>query len=227
MTLVGLVTIGQAPRADIVPSMFPLGLANTPVQAGALDSLTNDTIASLAPMSDEHPLVTRLRDGQEVVVAKQRIVPFLQRAIDRAVADGAAVVVVLCTGEFPSLTAPVPLIFPDRLLRSVVDALLPAGHLGILMPHEGQREMMLAKWQAAGRTISTATASPYSATADLEQQARLLRDRGADLIVMDCMGFSNAMKQVVARAAGRPTILANRLVGRIVEELTEAGEVAN
>jgi hypothetical protein len=36
------------------------------------------------------------------------------------------------------------------------------------------------------------------------------------------MGFDSAMKQLVATESGLPTILANRLVGRVVEELIGA-----
>jgi len=39
--------------------------------------------------------------------------------------------------------------------------------------------------------------------------------------VMDCMGYTAEMKQAVA-TAGVPTILANRLVGRVVEEIVTA-----
>lgn len=221
MATIGLVTIGQAPREDIEATMFPGGPPVPCQHAGALDGLDPNAIAALAPRDGEIPLVTRLRDGQEVVVAKESVLPLLAGAVKRVVADGARVVVVLCTGEFPGLTAPVPLVFPDRVLRGTVDALLPDSILGVLMPHPGQGPLMERKWAAPGRSLRCAAASPYTGAAELGARAEELRSAGAQLIVMDCMGYTAEMKQAVA-TAGVPTILANRLVGRVVEEIVTA-----
>ena len=220
MNRIGLITIGQAPRDDVAPSMFDGQLPAGLLQAGALDRLDADAIARLAPRECEDPLVTRLRDGREVVISEERILEHLQAALDRVVAEGARLAVVLCTGEFPALRSRVPIVFPDRLLRGTVDALLPAGTLGILMPHSGQQSLITRKWSTAARGIVCAAASPYTEAADLADRARALASRGVDLIVMDCMGYDGAMKTTVATAAGVPTILANRLVGRIVEEIS-------
>ena len=54
MTKVGLITVGQAPRSDVVPDMAAiLGGDVEIVEAGALDGLTREQIAPLAPEGDE------------------------------------------------------------------------------------------------------------------------------------------------------------------------------
>lgn len=225
MPRIGLVTIGQAPRHDLAVEMFPAtpgGPGLEFLHAGALDDLDPAGIDALAPRDGEVPLVTRLRDGREVVVDKQRLVPHLAGAVERVVGAGAGVVVILCTGDFPGLTARVPLVFPDRVVRGTVDALLPGGVLGVLMPHPGQATMMQRKWAAEGRELRCAAASPYTGPSELAACAAELRAAGAQLIVMDCMGYTAAMKEAVVRATGLPTIQANRLVGRIVEEVATA-----
>lgn len=163
--------------------------------------------------------MSRLRDGTEVVIAKERLIPHLQRAVDRAAQLGATFAVILCTGEFAKLAPPIPAIYPDRVLAHVVEAVLPAGTIGVMLPHEGQMKMMSRKWTTATRTFVGVAVSPYSGQAELAGQARTLRDAGAAMIVLDCMGFDGAMKQLVAAESGLPTMLANRLVGRVVEEL--------
>ncbi len=225
MTVIGLLTIGQAPRPDIVGSMLPAKPGRL-LEFGALDDLSRHEIAALEPVAGEHPLVTRLRTGEEVAVAKERVLPYLQGAADAAVRQGATLLVVLCTGTFPSLRAPVPIVYPDRLLVSTVNALLPGGTLGVLMPHPGQYETMAQKWALEGRRFVGAVASPYDAGAELARIGRELASQGADLIVLDCMGYTQAMKRTLAEASGRPTVLANRLVGRVVEELLDAAVAA-
>jgi len=220
VTAIGFLTIGQAPRPDILDSMF----GSSPgwaLELGALDGLSRCQIAALEPAAGEQPLVTRLSSGEEVTVAKERLLPYLQRAADEAVHRGATLLVVLCTGTFSSLRAPVPIIYPDRILVNTVNALLPQGTLGVLMPHPGQRGAMERKWALPGRRFVGAAASPYDPSAELARIAEALAGEGADLIVLDCMGFTRAMKRAVAQASRRPVVLANRLVGRVIEELIE------
>lgn len=222
MSTFGFLTIGQAPRNDVLASMLPEVDNQRVIQQGALDDLAHEQILQLRPREGEQPLVTRMRDGTEVLLAKNRLLPYLQRAVTRTVTEGAGVLVILCTGEFSGLDLPRPAIFPDRVLREVVDAVLPSGTLGMLMPHDGQMTGMREKWQAPGRRFIGAAASPYTAPDDLARLGHRLAAGGADLIVMDCIGYTQAMRASVAAEAGVPIILANRLVGRVIEELMES-----
>ncbi len=76
MTKVGLITVGQSPRSDVVPDMAEiLGGDVEIVEAGALDGLDRERIATLAPEGDDEILVTRLTDGRSVFVGKTRMIP--------------------------------------------------------------------------------------------------------------------------------------------------------
>ncbi len=219
MQSIALITIGQSPREDIVASMFGESPPRSIIELGALDNLSRDEIERLRPNEMEHPLVSRLRDGSEVVLAKERLMPHMQSAVDGAVAAGATAVVILCTGEFTQLAIPVPAIYPDRVLVHVIDAVLPSGTVGVMLPHVGQMDTMRQKWTTPSRTFAGTAVSPYTSRDELAGHARELKLQGAGLIVLDCMGFDAEMKRQVAAASGLPVILANRLIGRVVEEL--------
>jgi protein AroM len=215
----GFVTIGQSPRRDVIASMLDTHHAVRFSEAGALDGLPRAAIEALRPRDGESPLVTTLREGSEVVVSKPRLTLHLQAAVDAVEDAGADVVVILCTGTFSYLKSRTPIIYPDALLRGCVNALLPSGTLGVLMPHHGQMDTMERKWALAGRRFVGAVASPYSSAGALDALARSLAEQGARLIVMDCMGYSKDMRDRVVAGAGVPVVLSNRLVGRVVEEL--------
>lgn len=218
--MIGFVTIGQAPRNDITGSMFDDQISGRIIQTGALDGLSASQIAALVPVSDDNVLVTRLADGTEVVVGKRQITPLVQTAITRAVEAGADMVCVLCTGAFNGLKTEVPLIFPDLVVKGVVDALLPEGVLGILMPHDGQRDSIVHKWSNERRVVLTGVASPYTSAKDLGGEARRLCEDGAQLLVMDCMGFTRAMERAVREIAGGiPIVLSNGVVGSVIAEV--------
>jgi len=189
------------------------------LEAGALDGLSTATIVSLQPGVGDVPLVTTLRDGSEALIAKRLLLPYLQRAVDHVIRAGADVVCVLCTGSFPALQATIRLVFPDRLLVHTVDALLPVGTLGVLMPHEGQREVMMEKWTTLDRAAVARAASPYGASGLLSVQAESLVKDGAEIIVMDCMGFDRSMQQTIRDTVAVPVLLANSVIGVLLNEL--------
>ena len=59
--IVGMITIGQSPRSDVVPDMVEiLGPGVEIRERGALDGLSPREIAALAPAPDDDLLVTRL-----------------------------------------------------------------------------------------------------------------------------------------------------------------------
>ena len=77
--VVGLVTIGQSPRADIVPDMAAIiGPGIDIREAGALDGLSRAEVEALKPTGDDEILVTRLQDGTGVFVGKQKIVRLVE-----------------------------------------------------------------------------------------------------------------------------------------------------
>ena len=129
--MLGLITIGQSPREDVVASMFGHVQEGAFIETGALDGLEADQISVLFPVDGEAPLVTRLRDGSEVCVAKQRLMPLMEQAVSRLEEHGCATICVLCTGEFPRLGRSALMIFPDRVVGHLVEAVLPAGRLGV------------------------------------------------------------------------------------------------
>src|SRR5262249_32537007 len=160
MKTVGVITIGQSPRDDVVPDLEKiLGPEVRVVQAGALDGLGRDAIARLAPTEGQYPLITRLLDGTSVVIAKEAIVPLLQGCIDRLAS--ATALAILCTGAFPRFRSAWPVLEPDRLLFGVAQAIVGAGPLGVIIPIEGQRAAATAHWGRIAPDPTVVVASPY------------------------------------------------------------------
>lgn len=219
MKTVGLITIGQSPRDDIVPEMAKLlGPEIGVLEAGALDGLSRDQVAGLAPGPGQDALVTRLRDGTEVVIAKQAILGLLQGCLDR-LAPRADAFVILCTGAFPPFRCSRPVLEPDRILFATVRALFREGTLGVLIPIAAQRESATARWSQIASRLAIAVASPYQGPAALVRAAEELGRAGASLVVLDCMGNTQAIRETVRDITGVPVLLPASLVARLVAEV--------
>lgn len=219
--VLGLMTIGQSPRDDIVPQMLPLLPAGLDIrQVGALDGLTHERIAELAPGPEDYILHTRLRDGSAVTVGRERITSLLQSGLKQLQNEGANPIVLLCTGEFPGLQSDALLIESDRLLVNMVRGLRPQ-RAGVFVPLSSQIESAAEKWRVLKAEVVFVAASPYGEQMGLVRATEELKGHFLDLVAMDCMGYTLAHRRVVIQATGRPVILASRVVARIVGELVE------
>ncbi|MDA8216320.1 MAG: AroM family protein [Dehalococcoidales bacterium] len=217
---IGAITIGQSPRTDVVPEMLEiLGPDVELVQGGALDGLTNSQVAELAPQPGDYVLVTKLRDGTTVHVAEHHILPRMQAQIDRVTEAGVEVVALLCTGEFPPFNCPRLLVKPQLVLHHFVAALAAGRRLGVVVPAREQVEQGYTRWQDVAGQVHVEEGSPYGDISELERAAGVLREWRADLVVLDCIGFTKAMKARAAEIAAAPVILPRTVVARTLSEL--------
>jgi protein AroM len=222
MTRVGLITVGQAPRSDVVPDMLPLlGPDLEIIEAGALDGLTRAEMTALEPEGDDEILVTRLADGSSVFVGKTKMIPRVEAKIAALEDRGVALSVLLCTGEFPKLAARRPFLEPQPLLLGLLRATTFPGRLGVLTPSERHVPQTAARWRACGFDAHVVPLSPYEEhdPAAVRRASQALRDGGAGLVVMDCIGFRRKTRDEVAHLAAAPTLVANLLVARMAAEL--------
>jgi protein AroM len=219
MKTVGAITIGQTPRDDVTAELEKgLGPEIRVAQAGALDGLSRAEIDALAPLADADALITRLRDGGEVLVAKSRIVPRLQACLDR-LADEADASVILCAGVFPAFRSTRPVVMPERCMGAMVDAVFDGRRLGVIVPISQQRESYAARWSRVDPRVTVVIASPYEEPARLIDAAEALRRAGVSLVVMECMGFTSGMKQIVRDVTGAPALLPASVLARFLAEL--------
>ncbi len=221
MKRLGIVTIGQSPRDDIVPDMAAiLGPEVAIVQAGAIDDVeTEAELQQLTPRPGEKLLVSRTRDGRQVILSQERILPRVQDCINRLEQGGANPILLLCTAQFPHLDHRGLLLEPDKLVTYFVSAVLGGGRLGLLVPESEQIVQMAAKWQAPGRQIFVQAATPYGAPGAITAAARRLQECSPDLVVLDCVGYRHEHKALVKKITAAPVILSNAAVAHMLAEL--------
>ncbi|MFE2675506.1 AroM family protein [Streptomyces hygroscopicus] len=229
----GLVTIGQAPRADLRPDAEPLLPGVRLVEHGALDADRFDGDAEaatrrlLAPEDGEAPLISRLRDGRSVLLGHGALIPRIEDAVGRAERDGAAATLLLCTGRFPAVRSRRPLLFAEPLVQQAVAATVGTDPVGIVCPHPDQAEDVSRRWaQLLPGRVQAATADPYGPAErvldDIAAAARTLADRGSSWLVLDCIGYTERMRAAALRAAGRPVLLARAIAVRMAAEVVAA-----
>jgi protein AroM len=215
---VAFVTIGQSPRDDVVPDIVAETRTRLEVtERGALDGLDDATIADLAPRPTEACLVSRLRDGREVLLGKPAMDRRLHTILAELDQDGFDLLVLLCTGQFTRFSLRTPFIEPQHTVDHFVQGLAyGAPRIGILLPNKAQIDTFHGIPEVPTKAAS---ASPYLADpiAELRQAGATLAD--TDMIVMHCIGYSEAMRQVVQQVSGRPVLVSRRLVAHAIDML--------
>ena len=222
MKKIGFITIGQAPRNDIMKDIFPIIEDSIEVlQRGALDNLSGEELKQIAPGQGDTVLVSSLRDGSCIMMAEEKIIGLLQDCIDELETSGVSGIMLLCTGDFRnSLSSKVPLIYPNRILRGLIPALCKGETLTVIVPDEEQKKEAIRQWKNEGIEINPIALSPYES--DMEayvQVAEQIKAPDSNYILMDCMGYSRKMKNFVSESTGKKVILPRTLSAVILKEL--------
>ena len=103
--VLGTVTIGQAPRPDVVPIIDRYVAPQVRrIDRGVLDGLSRAQIDSrYKPEPGEPVPVTRLQDGCAVELSRARMRGGVQDRVAMLENDGCDVILLLCTGMFEGL----------------------------------------------------------------------------------------------------------------------------
>ena len=218
MDTVGILTIGQSPRADF-EAIFRRHLPGASLLVrGALDAVSTEAIDAMAAAGGEYPLFTILRDGTTREISLHRLKPLLDEQARRAAAEGARVAALMCAGDFPDLDSPIPVLYPGRLIPAVVKGVCRGNRIGIVLPNAGQKGPAVTHWREKGFAVKAAVASPTDPAA-LPAAAIQLRDPDLELIVLDCLGFPPEDARRMRDLCGKPVLCPQGVLPRIMAEM--------
>ena len=208
---IAFVTIGQAPRDDVVPELvmltgqWPQDVAVE--QFGALDGLTAAQLAATPLNPNESRLYTRLADGSHVTVGGGLIGRRLDPLLHRLDGEGFDLIVLITTGLFQPVHVRTPFLHGQLVVDAWIGSLvMGACKLGLIYPLPDQHRGF-----AHGTLIQNAQAvAATGRTKRLEDATAGLAD--ADLILMHSVGYTEAMAQSVSAASRKPVVTARRII---------------
>lgn len=209
MPQLAFVTIGQAPRDDVVPELLVL-LGAEPgsvaaAQFGALDDLTAEDVP--APEPREARLYTRMRDGTHVVVGASFVARRLQPLLQRLDECGYDLIVLITTGVFQPVRMRTPFVHGQHAVDAWVAALVMGEcALGLIYPLSQQHRPF-----AHGTLVQRAQAVAVTRDTDHLAEAAL-HLAGTDLILMHSVGYTEAMATRTAELTGKPVVTARRII---------------
>ncbi len=220
-TKLGAITIGQSPRSDITPDISGILEPHLElVECGALDNFTyEEVVKKFAPIAGEVSFVSRMRDGRQVELSRSKLLPFIQDCIVKLEAMQCQTIVMFCTGEFPPFKHHVPLIEPCSLLQNIIRGIVGQGPIGILVPTADQIEGIKNRWSNFGIETVLVAASPYDSIEKIKQAVTRFKKDDIELIFLNCIGYSVAMKEIVRETTGCSVMLPRTTIARMMLEI--------
>lgn len=208
---IAVITMGHAPRPDVMQEIRPL-LGDAELdEFGALDKDSDALIASMAPRHDAPRYTTQLRNGRHVIVDAA----FVTSRTEALVADldgrNYDLLILAMTGMRARLATRTPHIHGQDTLDAWISALVASNsRIGIIFPLASQQSAASESDYGTMLKSSLATIGG-SQGSDLTQA--IDRVSGADLIVMNSVGYTGEMAQQVALTSGKPVVTACRIIG--------------
>ncbi len=220
MKKIGMLTIGQTPRNDLIPGLMDiLGPGYEVVEAGALDDQSMEDVNGIDLNPDHYILVSRMRDGTEIKITKKYVIPKMQGQLDRLEDQGVRLTVIMCTGKFPQFRSRGLVVTPSEVLKGVIEGSLKEGKLAVVYPTEEQIPYAAKDFGREGVEVYADAESPYEDD-DVKGLLDRLVKEAPDLVFLNCFGFPYSIKKQVQDATGKPTIHSSALIARVIKELS-------
>jgi protein AroM len=188
------------------------------VEFGLLDDLSDERIESLAPHEKEARLVSRLREGKQVLMSERKVNGLLPEAIEFMITEmNVEAIGVLCTHEFPKKVYSCPVIFPAELLKVQIDGISDVQKLGVVVPLESQITMTQRKW--GDRKAFVLSKFPYSAGQTWKDIVATLIDEEVDAVVLDCIGFTMHDRDELFKFIHVPILLPRTILASAINRM--------
>lgn len=216
-----IITIGESPRDDITPILKKYLNNVEIIQTGLLDNLDKNELKLVTTITDErNTLVSRRRNGEAIILNGELIEEKLKKTLLEATEVGHKNILLLCTGKFDEINnEDINLFIPDKIITPLISSMFPGKQMGLLIPNNDQVTMMNNKWGNHGLAPVIETASPYSSVTNILTACENLERSEVDFILMDCMGYTEQMKQEVKQKVNIPVVLSNSLLIKILTEV--------
>lgn len=220
MKKVYLITTGHSPREDISDDLKAHFSEEIEViEAGAMDPYTVEQVKTeFKPEDGETTFVSRLSNGEMVAFSEAKAMVKVQDCVDKACAEGADAIIILCTSDFPRLKSSVPVLYPGDLEKKIAVSVAEGMKVAYLFPFESHAPGMAESWKCAGLP-GNFTCYHHSSGASFSEVIDFFKKDDPDFIVLDCMGYSYEMAETVAKETGKPFVLPRSLLVNTIHML--------
>ena len=214
---VTVVTMGQSyaesEMHDILSTLSPV--CDMEIH-GILDEMSEADVEKLAPQGSEMFIISSIHTGQEVHIAEHNAIRLVNERLIEAEKGGSVAALILCTGHFDIPDMRMPVFVPEKILFSLFRA-MGVKRLGAIVPKPEQIAASEAYYSEFSPRIRAA--SPYETREQIEAAAASFRDSDVDILMTDCMGFTEEAGKMIQAASGKQVFVPRVVVPALLKAI--------
>jgi len=217
-----ILTIGVVPVSEVLPLLTEHVSEQQITHLSLLAGVSREEVMEdYAIGTGEDPLPTLLSDGELAHVSHQKIERALQGIIEILDNQGYDVILLMSTAPISGLVARNSILLePMRIIPPLVASIVDGHQVGVIVPIEELLDTQANKWKVLQKMPLFALANPiWDSETKLIAAGRELLDQGADVLMLDCLGFHQRHRDLLQKALDVPVLLSNVLVTRLASEL--------
>lgn len=217
-----ILTIGVVPLAGVLPLLTEHIREEQIAHISLLGEMTRDDVMAEYAVGDgEQGLLTLLSDNQLVMVSRQKIERDVRSVIAMLDRQHFDVILLLSSEQLTGFTTHHAILLePQRIIPPLVASIVDGHQVGVIVPVEEIMPMQRQKWHSLEKPPYYALANPFTGSdSELLTAGKALLEQGADVLVLDCLGYYQHHRDVLQKALDVPVLLSNVLVSRLAAEL--------
>ena len=221
-TTLAILTIGVLPFREVLPLLTEHISEDQITHKTLLGNLPReDVMARYAIEPGEDDVLTLLSDSSLASISRQKVERDLQAVIEVLDNQGFDVILLMSTAEIRGLSARNAILLePRRIIPPLVASIVDGHQVGVIVPLVEQLAAQQRKWQMLENPPLYAIASPiHDSDSTLIAAGRELLAQGADVLMLDCLGFHQHHRDVLQKALAVPVLLSNVMLARLASEL--------
>lgn len=217
-----ILTIGIVPMSEVLPLLTEYIDEKSITHHSLLAKMSREEVMNRYAVEDgEEPLLTLLSDNQLAHVSRQKIELDLQGAVEVLDNHGYDVILLMSMASMNNLTARNTILLePQRIIPPLVATIVDEHQVGVIVPVEELLPAQKKKWQVLQRPPIFSLSDPiHGSEQELIDAGNELLDKGADVIMLDCLGFNQRHRDLLQKNLDVPVLLSNVLIMRLAAEL--------
>ncbi|WP_109336739.1 AroM family protein [Salmonella enterica] len=217
-----ILTIGVVPMSEVLPLLTEYIDEQHITHHSLLGKMSReDVMADYAVELGDDLLLTLLNDNQIAHVSRQKVERDLQSVVEVLDNQGYDVIILMSTAAIKSTAARNSILLePLRIIPPLVASIVDGHQVGAIVPVAELLAAQEKKWQVLQMPPVYSLANPvHGSEQQLIDAGQALLDQGADVIMLDCLGFHQRHRDILQQALDVPVLLSNVLIARLASEL--------
>ncbi|EDW5021226.1 AroM family protein [Salmonella enterica] len=217
-----ILTIGVVPMSEVLPLLTEYIDEQHITHHSLLGKMSReDVMADYAVEPGDDSLLTLLNDNHIAHVSRQKVERDLQSVVEVLDNQGYDVIILMSTAAIKSMAARNSILLePLRIIPPLVASIVDGHQVGVIVPVAELLAAQEKKWQVLQMPPVYSLANPvHGSEQQLIDAGQALLDQGADVIMLDCLGFHQRHRDILQQALDVPVLLSNVLIARLASEL--------